>query len=230
MDSFIGWHARRSWRRWPHRRKLAGSHDPFLRWHCGPPVPGRQCRVVDADFAVWLPGVLRQERRRRVRADRLSGFVIRRRIRGGSEVDRGDAALRHRGGRADSDRGRERGDGRPCWGAYFVLYPSSRVLTLVLQYPRRDGPAPRLRKRCCANASCRSRPALIMRRGRSCGRCGETVGGRAVVLDDLADHAPTGRAIVVHRRTGRNRRSTGSPSIGPKSRIISSCLWTRHAL
>ena len=37
-----------------------------------------------------------------------------------------------------------------------------------------------------------------MRRGRSCGRCGETVGGRAVVLDDLADHAPTGRAIVVH--------------------------------
>jgi hypothetical protein len=69
-----------------------------------------------------------------------------------------------------------------------------------------------------------------MRRGRSCGRCGETVGGRAVVLDDLADHAPTGHAIVVHRRTGRNRRSTGSPSIGPKSRIISSCPWTRHAL
>lgn len=49
-------------------------------------------------------------------------------------------------------------------------------------------------------------------------------------VDDLADHAPTGRAIVVHRRTGRNRRSTGSPSIGPKSRIISSCPWTRHAL
>ena len=115
-------------------------------------------------------------------------------------------------------------------GAYFVLYPNSRVLTLVLQYPRRDGPVPRLRKRCCANASCRSRPALIMRRGRSCGRCGDTVGGRAVVLDDLADHAPTGRAIVVHPQNRPKSAINGSPSIGPKSRIISSCAWTRHPL
>ena len=123
---------------------------------------------------MWLPGVLRQERRRRVRADRLSGFVIRRRIRGGSEVDRGDAALRHRGGRADSDPGRERGDGRRAGAPISCSIPahaSSRSCSNILAG---TDLRPRLRKRCCANASCRSRPALIMRRGRSCGRCGET--------------------------------------------------------
>ena len=123
---------------------------------------------------MWLPGVLRQERRRRVRADWLSGFVIRRRILGGSEVDRGDAALRHRGGRADSDPGRERGDGRRAGAPISCSIPahaSSRSCSNILAG---TDLRPRLRKLCCANASCRSRPALIMRRGRSCGRCGET--------------------------------------------------------
>ena len=194
MDSFIGWHARRSWRRWPHRRNLAGSHDPFLR------------------------------------ADRLSGFVIRRRIRGGSEVDRGDAALRHRGGRADSDLGAS--------GAMAAVL--GRLFRALSQLTRPHARAP------------------ISSPGRTCAAVEEAVLCKCKLpVEAGVDHGP--RPIVwALRRDGwrscrRARRSGGScpdrardrgapaepAEIGgqtvhlrsaQKFRIISSCAWTRHAL
>jgi hypothetical protein len=55
-------------------------------------------------------------------------------------------------------------------GAPISCSISSRVLTLVLQYPRRDGPAPAVEE--AVLRKCKL--ALIMGRGRACGRCSET--------------------------------------------------------
>ena len=83
-----------------------------------------------------LPRHLRQERRGRVRAPALPRLLRRRRLRRDDDPDRDHAAGRL-GRRRQVPMLGASGAIAAVLGAYFVLFPNSRVLTLVFVFPVR---------------------------------------------------------------------------------------------
>src|SRR4029077_11301080 len=94
------------------------------------------CRLGSHPGQHAVFGDLRQERRGCVRAAPLSRVLLSRRIRRGNDADRDDPALRLRLRRTDTHLGAS-GAMAAVMGAYFVLYPDSRISTLVLWFPVR---------------------------------------------------------------------------------------------
>src|SRR5262245_4603010 len=77
-----------------------------------------------------VPGHLRQECRGCLRAAALPGLLLRWRVRGDADTDRDDPAVQHGRRGAGAGAGAS-GAIAAVLGAYFLLYPRSRVLTYI---------------------------------------------------------------------------------------------------